>query len=212
MSIWVLNERVYISVTPNIFIISTRWIPKVGAGNARRSLPTHGLLTIISVDLAEFNFKLLSIAHWKMFLHVMHLTAQPRTCYEVHVMKCMLRSACYEAHVTKCMLWSACYEVHVMKCMLWSAFYEVHVMKCMLWSACYEVQVMKCKLWSACYEVHVMKCMLWSACYEVHVMKCMLWSACYDVVLWEQDPSLYFLCTFSFWMNNKFNNNIGTQL
>ena len=61
------RESKFVIETPNIFIISTRWIPGVGVGYARCSLPTRGLLTIISVYLVEFNFRLLAIAHWEMF-------------------------------------------------------------------------------------------------------------------------------------------------
>ena len=63
MSICALNEKVFDSETPNIFIISMRWIPGMGVGYVRCSLPTRGLLTIISVALVEFNFRLLAIAH-----------------------------------------------------------------------------------------------------------------------------------------------------
>ena len=53
----------------NIVITSTHWIPRMGAGYVRCSLPTCSLLTIISVDLVEFNLRLLplilAIAHWE---------------------------------------------------------------------------------------------------------------------------------------------------
>ena len=71
MSICALNERMFDSETPNIFIISMRWIPGMGVGYVRCSLPTHGLLTIISVDLVEFNSRLLAIAHSEMFSNSM---------------------------------------------------------------------------------------------------------------------------------------------